>query len=82
MPPTPPHEVSFDFKDKTGKLNSLTVEMSPSTADRFFFRVKQAEEKMAANRGEWWGDEVWKTHRNQPAWDAGQKPAEGEVAQR
>jgi hypothetical protein len=69
-PLIPPHEVSFDYKDKTGNLHSITLEMEPATADRFFGRLKQAETKKAATRGDWWGDSVWKTHRNEPGWNA------------
>lgn len=78
--PFPQQEVSFDYKDKTGTLHSMTLEMEPTAADRLFLRVKQASEKKAATRGDWWGDSVWKTHRNQPDWDAQHDADDSSVA--
>jgi hypothetical protein len=78
--PFPLQEVSFDYKDKAGTLHSMTVEMEPTAADRLFLRVKQAGEKKAATRGDWWGDSVWKTHRNQTTWDAEHQPDDSSVA--
>ncbi len=81
--PTPAQqEVSFDYKDKTGNLHSITLEMERSTADRLFVRLKQAAEKKADTRGDWWGDSVWKTHRNEPGWNAQHDPEDTSVAAR
>jgi len=73
--PMPKQEVTFDYKDKTGSLQSVTIEVDPATADRLFVRLKQADNKKAAIRGDWWGDGVWKTHRNEPEWNAQHEPA-------
>jgi hypothetical protein len=66
--PTKPHEVSFDYKDKTGNLHSMTLEMDAATADRLFWRLQQADAKKASAKGGFWGDSVWKTHRNEAEW--------------
>lgn len=78
--PTKPHAVSFDYKDKTGNLHSMTLEMDAATADRLFYRLQQADAKKAATKGSFWGDGIWKTHRNEPDWNAQHEPEATAVA--
>lgn len=80
--PTKPHEVSFDYKDKTGNLHSMTLEMDAATADRLFWRLQQADAKKVATKGGFWGDSVWKTHRNEAEWNAQHDPEANAVATR
>jgi hypothetical protein len=75
-------DVSFDYKDKTGNLHSMTLQMETSSADRLFARLKQVADKKADTRGDFWGDSIWKTHRNEAGWNAQHDPEDNSVATR
>jgi hypothetical protein len=77
MPLLPVEHVTLEFTDKTGKPASMTIEMYQQHADKIMARIERAEARNAINRGEFWGDRVWKTKRNQDSWGG-----VGEVATR
>jgi hypothetical protein len=66
--PTPLQLVTVAYNDKTGAEKTITIEMDKAAADRVQAQVQQAADKIAANRGDWWGDSVWKTKRNKDEW--------------
>lgn len=65
----------INYSDATGTPGTLNFELAA-------YRATDAQETIAAKRSpispaaaaaasnEWWGDNVWKTKRNQAAWDA------------
>jgi len=65
----------INYTDATGAAGTLNFELAA-------YRAADAQETIAAKRSpispsaaaaatnEWWGDKVWKTKRNQAAWDA------------
>jgi hypothetical protein len=65
----------INYTDTTGAAGTLNFELAA-------YRAVDAQETIAAKRSpispaaaaaasnEWWGDKVWKTKRNQAAWDA------------
>jgi hypothetical protein len=77
MPNLPVEDVTLHFTEKNGKAVSITIEMYQQHAERITARVERAEARSAANRGEFWGDRIWKTKRNQDRWGSA-----GEVAAR
>lgn len=68
MPNLPVEDVTLHFTNGDGKTASMTIEMYQQHADRIMARIEKAAAKNAANRGEFWGDRVWKTKRNQDSW--------------
>ena len=77
MPNLPVEDVTLHFTEKNGTTVSMTIEMYQQHAERIMARIEKAEARNAANRGEFWGDRVWKTKRNQDSWGGA-----GEVATR
>jgi hypothetical protein len=77
LPPTPLQEVTIEYKDAKGAANSVTLSMEKPLADWLAARLLKAEERKAELRGEWWGDQVWKTKRNETGWGGA-----GEIASR
>jgi hypothetical protein len=65
----------INYTDATGATGSLNFELAA-------YRAVDAQQTIAAKRSpispgaaaaasnEWWGDKIWKTKRNQAAWDA------------
>src|SRR5580658_10609298 len=65
----------INYTDATGAAGTLNFELAA-------YRALDAQETIAAKRSpispaaaaaasnEWWGDKIWKTKRNQAAWDA------------
>lgn len=68
-------EVYIEFKDKNGKAANITLELHQQQADLIVGRAERAEQHKSLSRGDFWGDRVWKTKRNQDRWA-------GEVATR
>jgi hypothetical protein len=77
MPPTPQEEYSLEYRDAKGATTTVTLGMEKSVADKLSARLAKAEERKAAQRGDWWGDSYWKTKRNQNEWGGA-----GELASR
>lgn len=77
LPPAPKHQLTLDYKTKSGVEQSVTLSMDKATADKVMAHVDRAAARNSANAGNWWGDDYWKTKRNQNQWGGA-----GTVAQR
>lgn len=67
-PAAPVEKLAFEFRDKSGSIQRVTLETDKKTADRVQANLKLAAQKRANDHGAWWGDEVWKTNRNKSEW--------------
>ncbi len=61
--------VNFEFSDKDGKDQSMTLELEESAANETLAEIeihqgKRIAPKRATNGDPWWGDSVWKTTGN------------------
>src|SRR5579863_9563730 len=61
--------VNFDFADKDGKDQSMTLEIEESADNETLAEIeihqgKRIPPKRATNGDPWWGDSAWKTSRN------------------
>jgi len=61
--------VNFEFTDKDGKDQSLTLEFEESAANETLAEIeihqgKRIPPKRATNGDPWWGDSLWKTTAN------------------
>ena len=61
--------VNFEFADKDGKDQTITLEFDESTANQTIEEIeirqgKRIPPKRATNGDPWWGDSAWKTTRN------------------
>jgi hypothetical protein len=61
--------INFEFTDKDGKDQSMTLEFSESAANETLAEIeirqgKRTAPKRATNGDPWWGDSVWKTTGN------------------
>jgi hypothetical protein len=61
--------VNFEFTDKDGKDQSITLEFAESAANETLAEIeihqgKRIAPKRATNGDPWWGDSVWKTGGN------------------
>lgn len=70
MSNVPTEEVRLEFKDKTGKPANMTLELYRPQVEKIMPRIERAAARTAAARGDFWGDRVWKTKRNQERWTA------------
>jgi hypothetical protein len=76
MPPEPVEQVTMEFKDSKGGSTSMTIEMAKPVAEKLAARLKKADERKAAANGAWWGDQLWKTPRNEDQWKQASEVAE------
>jgi len=66
----PMHQmVNFDFADKDGNQQNMTLEFEESLANETLVEIeirqgKRTPPKRATNGDSWWGDSAWKTTRN------------------
>jgi hypothetical protein len=63
----PMHQmVNFDFTDKDGKDQTMTLEFEESAANETLVEIetRTGKRKRATNADSWWGDSAWKTTRN------------------
>lgn len=65
-------EIQLEFKDKGGKTSNMTIEVYQPHVEKIMARIERAEKHNAANRGDFWGDRVWKTKRNEGRWTVGE----------
>jgi hypothetical protein len=61
--------VNFEFADKDGKDQSMTLEFDEAAANDTITEIeihqgKRTAPKRAANGDPWWGDSAWKTNSN------------------
>ena len=61
--------VNFEFADKEGKDQTVTLEFEESAANETLAEIeirqgKRIPPKRATNGDPWWGDSAWKTTRN------------------
>ncbi len=61
--------VNFEFTDKDGKDQSITLEFGETAANETLAEIeihqgKRTAPKRATNGDPWWGDSVWKTTAN------------------
>ena len=61
--------VNFEFTDKDGKDQSMTLEFGESAANETMAEIeihqgKRTAPRRATNGDPWWGDSVWKTTAN------------------
>jgi len=61
--------VNFEFTDKDGNHQSMTLELDESAANETLAEIeirqgKRIPPKRATNADPWWGDSAWKTTRN------------------
>lgn len=61
--------VNFEFTDKDGKEQSMTLEFDESLANETLAEIeirqgKRVAPRRAVNGDAWWGDSAWKTQRN------------------
>lgn len=61
--------VNFEFTDKDGKEQSMTLEFEESLANETLVEIetrqgKRVPPRRALNGDSWWGDSAWKTTRN------------------
>jgi len=61
--------VNFEFSDKDGKDQTITLEFDESAANETLTEIeirqgKRIPPKRATNGDPWWGDSAWKTPRN------------------
>src|SRR5207249_12052945 len=61
--------VNFEFADKDGKEQSMTLEFDESAANDTLAEIeirqgKRVPPRRATNGDSWWGDSAWKTTRN------------------
>ena len=61
--------VNFEFADKDGKDQSMTLEFEESAANETLAEIeirqgKRIPPKRTTNSDSWWGDSAWKTTRN------------------
>jgi hypothetical protein len=67
LPPEPVQSVTLEFRDAEGDRNQVTLELEKPVADRLMARIREAAAKKAA-ASQRWGDNIWKTARNQAQW--------------
>jgi hypothetical protein len=63
----PMHQtVNFEFTDKDGKDQTMTLEFEESAANETLVEIetRTGKRKRATNADSWWGDSAWKTTRN------------------
>ena len=65
MPPAPPEQLNFELMAyrAVDAQETIAAKRSPISAAA-----------AAAATNEWWGDEYWRTKRNQAVWDAKSQP--------
>ena len=61
--------VNFEFTNKDGSEQNMTLELDESAANRTVEEIeisqgKRVPPKRATNGDSWWGDSAWKTVRN------------------
>jgi len=61
--------VNFEFADKGGKEQNMTLEFDESAANETLAEIeirqgKRVPPKRTTNADSWWGDSAWKTPRN------------------
>jgi len=59
-------QMTVDFTDGSGQNQTLTLQMSKTSAESAFTTIKRHSAKVADNT--WWGDNYWKTSRNKDTW--------------
>ena len=63
---TETRQVTMAFTDGNGQDQTMTLELSRTSADRVFAIIGRHNAKIANDS--WWGDNVWKTTRNKDQW--------------
>lgn len=60
-----------NFKDASGKEQTMTLEMTESAAAEAFdtLELRTGQRVRRQREDGWWGDDVWRTDRNQQTWD-------------
>jgi hypothetical protein len=59
-------QMTVAFTDGNGQDQTMTLEMSKTSADSVLATIERRSPKVA-NAG-WWGDSIWKTTRNRDTW--------------
>ena len=60
-------EMTVAFKNDNGQDQSMTIELSKPAASGLLARIQSHNGSVADNT--WWGDNYWKTTRNQDKWE-------------
>jgi hypothetical protein len=77
MPPAAQEKLVVKYSDRVGAAKSATLLVSKELADQVIAQVTATKERAQRDAGVWWGDQYWKTKRNQNQWGGA-----GTVAQR
>jgi hypothetical protein len=59
-------QMTVAFTDGNGQGQTMTLEMSKTSADSVLTTIERHSAKVANNA--WWGDNYWKTTRNKDTW--------------
>ncbi|MBZ5606842.1 MAG: hypothetical protein LAP38_01180 [Acidobacteriia bacterium] len=66
--------LTISYKDAAGTTGTLNFELSASQAaaarDTIAAKKAAPDAETASQSNEWWGDKMWKTTRNQAAWES------------
>jgi hypothetical protein len=66
--------LTISYKDSTGATGTLNFELAASQAsearDTIAAKKSPQNSETATQSNEWWGDQWWKTTRNQATWEA------------
>ncbi len=61
-------EMTLSFTNANGESQTMTIEMTKKAAAKLMTRIERRSARVANST--WWGDDYWKTARNNERWNA------------
>jgi hypothetical protein len=63
--------LNINFKDASGKAQTMTLEMTEIAAAETFdtLELRTGQRARRQQQEGWWGDDIWRTNRNHESWD-------------